>query len=262
MSNQPANQEAQVAALVREVVERTLGKGMVIAQPAATREKEASGRRPLLDENMVRQMPAGSTQRLPADTLITPLARQAAQDRQIRLETIASPHASTAPAQESFLSTTPTPSPAKAQPILAIGADHGGYALKEQLKSTLAAAYQVVDCGTHSSEAVDYPDFAYAVARMVADGRAWRGIIIDGAGIGSCMVANKVPGVRAALCYDQASAVNSREHNNANVLTLGAGLIGPALARLIVETWLGTEFGGGRHARRVDKINQLDRRYR
>jgi ribose 5-phosphate isomerase B len=108
---------------------------------------------------------------------------------------------------------------------------------------------------------VDYPDFAYVVARLVADGRAWRGIIIDGAGIGSCMVANKVPGVRAAMCYDQASAVNSREHNNANVLTLGAGLIGPALARQIVETWLATEFGGGRHARRVEKIDQLDKRY-
>jgi len=123
------------------------------------------------------------------------------------------------------------------------------------------AGYRVVDCGTHSSDAVDYPDFAYAVARLVADGRAWRGIVIDGAGIGSCMAANKVPGVRAAMCYDQATAVNSREHNDANVLTLGAGLIGPSLARQIVDTWLTTEFGGGRHARRVDKIDQIGKRF-
>ncbi len=96
---------------------------------------------------------------------------------------------------------------------------------------------------------------------MVAGGQAWRGIIIDGAGIGSCMVANKVPGVRAAMCYDQATAVNSREHNNANVLTLGAGLIGPSLAKQIVQTWLATDFAGGRHARRVDKIDRIGHRY-
>ena len=94
--------------------------------------------------------------------------------------------------------------------------------------------YTLVDCGTHNTESVDYPDFAFAVARLVADGKAWRGIIIDGAGIGSCMTANKVPGVRAAMCYDQATAVNSREHNNANVLSLGAGLIGTNLAKQIV----------------------------
>jgi len=108
---------------------------------------------------------------------------------------------------------------------------------------------------------VDYPDFAYVVARMVADGSAWRGIIVDGAGIGSCMAANKVPGVRAAMCYDQATAVNSREHNDANVLTLGAGLIGPNLASQIVKTWLTTGFGGGRHGRRVEKIDEIGRRY-
>jgi ribose 5-phosphate isomerase B len=121
--------------------------------------------------------------------------------------------------------------------------------------------YGVIDCGTNSADAVDYPDFAYAVARLVADGRAWRGIIVDGAGIGSCIAANKVPGVRAALCYDQATAVNSREHNDANVLTLGAGLIGENLARQIVTTWLQTDFGGGRHARRVQKIGEIEKRF-
>ncbi len=143
---------------------------------------------------------------------------------------------------------------------IAIAADHGGYPLKENLKPYLQKqGYQVDDCGTHSSEPVDYPDFAYAVAKKISDGEAWRGIIIDGAGIGSCMVANKVPGVRAAMCYDHATALNSREHNNANVLTLGAGMIEPALARQIVLTWLNTNFGGGRHARRVDKIMNIEK---
>jgi ribose 5-phosphate isomerase B len=144
---------------------------------------------------------------------------------------------------------------------IAIAADHGGYSLKENLKTYLQLqGYQVDDCGTHSPESVDYPDFAYAVAKKVSEGEAWRGIIIDGAGIGSCMVANKVHGVRAAMCYDHATAVNSREHNNANVLTLGAGMIEPSQARQIVLTWLNTTFGGGRHARRVDKIMDVEKK--
>jgi ribose 5-phosphate isomerase B len=144
---------------------------------------------------------------------------------------------------------------------IALAADHGGYSLKENLKPYLQQqGYQVDDCGTHSPDSVDYPDFAYAVAKKISEGEAWRGIIIDGAGIGSCMVANKVSGVRAAMCYDHATAVNSREHNNANVLTLGAGMIEPSLARQIVLTWLNTTFGGGRHARRVDKIMDIEKR--
>ena len=144
---------------------------------------------------------------------------------------------------------------------IALGADHGGFSLKENLKTfLLKQGYKVDDCGTYSPDSVDYPDFAYAVAKKVSEGDAWRGIIIDGAGIGSCMVANKVRGVRAAMCYDHATALNSREHNNANVLTLGAGLIFPTLARQIVLTWLNTIFAGGRHARRVDKITTIERR--
>jgi ribose 5-phosphate isomerase B len=155
-----------------------------------------------------------------------------------------------------------TSPPPAGQRTVAIGADHGGYELKEMLKGTLnELGYAVVDCGTDSTASVDYPEFAYAVAHLVAQGRAWRGIVVDGAGIGSCMAANKVPGVRAAMCYDQATAVNSREHNHANVLTLGAGLIGPNLARQIVESWLETPAGGGRHARRVNKIMDIERRY-
>ena len=145
---------------------------------------------------------------------------------------------------------------------IAIGSDHGGYELKEILKTELAGqGYEVVDCGTNSKEAVDYPDFALAVAQKVSAGDVWRGIVIDGAGIGSCMTANKVPGVRAAMCYDYASASNSREHNDANVLTLGAGLIGTNQAKLIVKTWLATEFGGGRHQKRIDKIINIEKQF-
>lgn len=145
---------------------------------------------------------------------------------------------------------------------VAIGADHGGFELKEILKTELTAlGFDILDCGTNSKEAVDYPDFALVVAQKVADGAAWKGVMIDGAGIGSCMVANKVPGVRAAMAYDYASASNSREHNDANVLTLGAGLIGTNQAKLILKTWLTTEYGGGRHQNRVDKIIAVEKQY-
>jgi deoxyribose-phosphate aldolase len=135
---------------------------------------------------------------------------------------------------------------------IAIGADHGGFELKEQLLAHLASAgHRVNDVGTSSREAVDYPVFARAVAEAVAQGQADVGIMIDGAGIGSCMAANKVPGIRAALAYDLSSARNSREHNDANVLTLGAGLIGAGLAKQIVDTWLQTECTEPRHLNRV-----------
>lgn len=148
------------------------------------------------------------------------------------------------------------------QPVIAIGADHGGYPLKERLGFRLKeAGYEVVDCGTDSADSVDYPDFAHAVAQAVSQGTATYGIIVDGAGIGSSMVANKVPGVRAALCYDLSSARNSREHNHANVLTLGAGLIGAGLAWQITEEWLATPWGPGRHADRVAKITEIEHRY-
>jgi ribose 5-phosphate isomerase B len=119
----------------------------------------------------------------------------------------------------------------------------------------------VLDCGTNTKDAVDYPDIALAVAKLVVSGVAWRGIVIDGAGIGSCMCTNKVPGIRAAMCYDYATAVNSRDHNDANVLTLGAGLIGVNLAKQIVKVWLTTEFGGGRHTKRVEKIIAIEKSY-
>lgn len=159
-------------------------------------------------------------------------------------------------------SDTPPSDAPGSRPVIAIGADHGGYPLKERLGFRLKeAGFEVIDCGTDSSSPVDYPDFAHEVARAVAGGTATYGIIVDGAGIGSAMTANKVPGVRAALCYDLSTARNSREHNHANVLTLGAGLIGDGLAWQITQEWLATPWGPGRHAARIEKMMEYERRY-
>src|SRR4051812_15577816 len=146
---------------------------------------------------------------------------------------------------------------------VAIGADHGGFELKQQLAEHIRSrGFAVEDCGTHSTETVDYPKIAAEVAQRVAGGKADVGVIVDGAGIGSSMTANKFPGVRAALCYDLSSARNSREHNNANVLTLGASLIGAGLAKQIVDTFLDTECTADRHLRRAAMIDDIDRQFR
>ena len=149
--------------------------------------------------------------------------------------------------------------PANSTRTVAVGADHGGVALKDGIIARLRElGHTVTDLGTTGTSAVDYPDYAIAVARAVASGSVQVGIMVDGAGIGSCMAANKVAGARAAMCYDVTTAQNAREHNNANVLTLGGGLIGPRLALAIVDAFLSTTFGGGRHATRVAKIDALD----
>ncbi len=241
--------EEQIKSLVRQVLLRTLGPDGI----APSKQMPAAPPTPrlIITEADVLQIPNGGELSVPAGGRVTPLAREAALERGVTLvsETPALPAAK------------PGAHPTSLR-VVAMGADHGGLAMKEDLKSYVKElGFEVVDCGTHTPEAVDYPDLAYAVARMVADGQAWRGIIVDGAGIGSCMAANKVPGVRAALCYDHATATNSREHNDANVLTLGGALLGPSLARQIVRTWLETPFGGGRHARRVDKIMDIERRF-
>ena len=243
MEREKVLDEEAVRQMVRRVVYRTLGL------PQSSKPATA---RPLVTETDVRDVPIGGQLSIPQEALVTPLARQIALERKVTLEKATS-------SQVDALRTNP---PRTGQKTVAIGTDHGGYELKEMLKGYLTElGYTVVDCGTDSTASVDYPDFAFAVARLVAQNRAWRGIVVDGAGIGSCMAANKVPGVRAAMCYDQATAVNSREHNDANVLTLGAGLIGPNLARQVVKTWLETPHGGGRHARRVNKIMDIERRF-
>jgi ribose 5-phosphate isomerase B len=250
--------EARIRELVRQVVYRTVDR----LPPSHTGQT-----RTLVTQSDLEGLPPGAEYKIPGGALITPLARQSAMERRISL--IAGPESSAAgapstprPASSVASRATSETRPGSGGKTVAIGADHGGFELKEMLKDHLAAlGFQVVDCGTDSKESVDYPDLALAVAQLVARGRAWRGVVVDGAGIGSCMVANKVPGVRAALCYDEATAVNSRAHNAANVLTLGAGLIGPALGRRILTTWLNTPAGGGRHARRVDMIMDIESRY-
>ena len=174
-----------------------------------------------------------------------------------RLEAAPAPVADASKPQTSV----PPPVPGTKK-VVAIGSDHGGYDLKENLKPYLEElGYDVRDVGAYNKGAVDYPDFTHEVARQVSGGKAWRGIMIDGAGIGSCIVANKVPGIRAGMAYDYSSAVNSREHNDTNVLTLGAGLIGINLARQIVKIWLSTEFAGGRHVPRIEKITAVEKQY-
>lgn len=148
------------------------------------------------------------------------------------------------------------------QRVIALGADHGGFQTKERLKTLLdQLGYKHRDFGTFSEDAVDYPDFAHAVARAVADNNCDLGIIIDGAGIGSCMTANKVPGVRAAMCYDAATARNSREHNYANVLTLGGKMLSADQISEVVKTWLATPEGEARHGKRVAKIMAVEKQY-
>jgi ribose 5-phosphate isomerase B len=143
---------------------------------------------------------------------------------------------------------------------IAVGADHAGYLLKEHLKQTLQRlGHEVDDVGTHAEEAVDYPPICAAVGRAVASGRADRGVIVGGSGQGEQIAANKVPGVRAALCNDLYTARLSRAHNDANVLAIGGRIVAPGLADEIVALWLATAFEGGRHARRVQQVMDLER---
>lgn len=202
--------------------------------------------RRVLTADELRHIPDGSEFRVPYDTIVSPLAHDEAERRRITLRET----------KEDAVSPTVA---AKPERTVALGADHGGFAMKQHLKGFVEGlGFAVSDLGVYDEAPADYPDIALAVARAVSHGEARFGIIVDGAGIGSCMVANKVAGVRAALCYDKASARNSREHNDANVLTLGGRMIPSDLAAEIVSVWLHTGFAGGRHARRVDKIRALD----
>jgi ribose 5-phosphate isomerase B len=241
-------QEDEVREIVRRVVLRTLGMGE--ANESRALSPSGATKRPLITEKDVEAVPTGGELSFPTEAIVTPRAREVALERKISL--------SPDPGPVRTLSETLAPG----SKVIALGADHGGFAMKETLKAYLQElGYAIKDCGTFSSESVDYPDFAYAVAKLVSEGQAWRGIMVDGAGVGSCMAANKVPGVRASMCYDLSTAVNSREHNDANVLTLGGRLIGENLAKAIVETWLETKFAGGRHQRRVNKIMGVEKRF-
>lgn len=226
----------------------------------------------VITERDVRRAANGGSRELDATgAIITPSARDAAARSGVTLKgSKLAPPERDARRAAAGAKTAASPSEGSAQAggsaarrgamqRVAIGADHGGVGLRDAIAARLRElGHDVTDHGTTGTSPVDYPDYAIAVARAVATGGAQIGIMVDGAGIGSCMTANKVPGVRAALCYDVTTAQNAREHNNANVLTLGGGLIGPRLALAIVETFLSTSFGGGRHAARVAKIDALD----
>jgi ribose 5-phosphate isomerase B len=192
-------------------------------------------------------IPLSGELQAPVGTVITPSARDLAAERGVKIALL--------PADQIHGLVAP-------EKTIAIGADHGGFRMKEQLKPILAElGLAIRDVGVADETPVDYPDIALQVAELVASGAAARGIVVDGAGIGSAMVANKVPGIRAALCYDKASARNGREHNDSNVLTLGGKLLTTTQAEEVLRVWLETAFAGGRHVARVRKITEVERKY-
>ncbi|HEX8473097.1 MAG TPA: ribose 5-phosphate isomerase B [Pyrinomonadaceae bacterium] len=221
----------------------------VAASPREAKEDAPIARdessKTIITEDDVRDLARGARLRIAESARLTPLAADIVQERGIEL-------VRRIPRRGS-----------RASKHVAVGADHGGYPMKEELKKFLVElGHTVRDFGTDSTDAVDYPDFAHAVARAVAEHESDLGIIIDGAGVGSCMTANKVPGVRAAACYSVKLAQNSREHNDANVLTLGSGIINTQEMRDIVRTWLATEISEDRHKKRVAKIQAVERQYK
>ncbi len=217
---------------------------------AASPSSGPGAARSWVTETCLQDWPDGATVDLPHDARITPLAQEVADKRGLRLR-----RGAVEGHEFGFGGAQP--------PRIALGSDHGGFALKQHIKQTLRElGYRVADVGTRDERASDYPDSALQVAQQVADGRALFGIAVDGAGIGSTMAANKVPGVLAANCWDERTANNAREHNHANVLCLGAGHLDRSDADRIVRVFLETPVGPGRHARRVDKIHAVDRTYR
>ncbi len=241
----PVPPASGIASVSPEVSARVVPVAPVVSasdESAITRDES---NKTVITEDDVRGLEPGARLRVAEGARLTPLAADIVRERQIEL-----------------VRRTPRRG-ARQTKLVAVGADHGGYPLKEELKSFLAAlGHRALDFGTNSTDAVDYPDFAHAVARAVADGEADVGIVIDGAGVGSAMTANKVPGVRAAACYSVQVAVNSREHNDANVLTLGSSTITAPEMREIVRAWLATEISEDRHKRRVAKIEAVERQYR
>jgi ribose 5-phosphate isomerase B len=247
----------RVRALVRDVLSKTIpaesetapatkpsssaSPANISSGPNITRDESA---KLVITEDDVRGLERGAVLRIAESARLTPLAADIVSERGIEL-------VRRVPRRGS-----------KEVKTIAVGADHGGFPMKEELKGFLAElGHRVHDFGTNSENAVDYPDFAHAVARAVSDGSADVGVVIDGAGVGSAMTANKVPGVRAAACYSVEVAKNSREHNGANVLTLGSKTITSAQMRDIVRAWLGTDLTEERHRKRVGKIEAIERQY-
>jgi len=211
--------------------------------------------KPVISEDQVRDAVRRGvrTMTIPPNALVTPLAADTARAAGLTLQ-----HGT-----QNADATPPSSARSAAPPMtLAVGSDHGGYAMKAELIPVLEkAGFHVRDVGTDSPTSCDYPDFAYGVARMVTTGRARLGIMIDGAGLGSAMVCNKVPGIRAACAYNEFTAWNARAHNNANVLTLGSRTLGIEVVKRIALTFLATDFEGGRHAARIAKLTDIEARF-
>ena len=236
-SSRPDNPAATRSRFINTVPEEPASQ----SAPDVARDESS---KMVITEDDVRGLEDGARLRIAEGARLTPLAADIVRERRIEL-----------------VRRTPRRG-SREKKMIAVGADHGGFPMKEELKAYLSElGHHVHDFGTNSEDAVDYPDFAHAVARAVSDGEADVGIIIDGAGVGSCMTANKVPGVRAAACYSVAVAKNSREHNDANVLTLGSKTITSAEMREIVQAWLSTEISEDRHRKRVAKIVAVERQY-
>lgn len=215
----------------------------------------------LITEILVREAIASGKKKLevPKGAIITPLAAEIASFRGIE---IVEAQKKLDVAEKSPGHSGTTDSAPNTGKTVAFGSDHGGFQLKEQLKRYAETlGYKIIDVGTGSEEPCDYPDFAYAVAKAVSVGEAWRGVMIDGAGIGSCVVANKVTGIKAACCHNEFVARNAREHNDTNVLTLGSRVTGSEVCKEILRIWLETWFSGGRHKLRVEKIDEVERRF-
>jgi len=248
----------RIRALVRDVLDKSLPDEALSPSESATRfvdtlpkgiDAETSNLRDessksVITEDDVRDLPEGSKLRIAEGARLTALAADIVAAKRIEI-----------------VKRVPRRGPKNSR-LIAIGADHGGFKMKEELKAFLIElGHQVHDFGTNSEDPVDYPDLAYAVARSVSEGTSELGIVIDGAGVGSAMTANKVPHVRAAACYSVAVARNSREHNGANVLSLGSKTINSKEMREIVQAWLGTELSEERHLKRVRKIDAIERQY-
>ncbi len=257
MSSKDNETRERVRALVREVLKnvppeieepaKNLPQHVVVnsMQDKVNREFDRDeSAKSLITEDDLRGLEPGARLRVADNAKFTPLAQDIIGEKQIEL-----------------VKKQPRVASIKVQTV-AIGADHGGFPIKEQLKPYLEGlGLKVRDLGTNSSDAVDYPDFAHAVAKAVGDNQNDIGIIIDGAGIGSAMAANKVPNVRAAACYSVALAKNAREHNGANVLTLGSGQNSFEEIKEIVESFLTTDLSEDRHRKRVNKIDNIEKQY-
>ncbi len=254
MSTETNETRIKVRNLVREILKNVTVEAAAAPEHVIVNSlKEKASRefdrdessKSLITEDDLRGLDFGSRVRVAENARFTPLAHDIINERQFRLIR-----------KDSRISGL------KVRTV-AVGADHGGFLMKEQVKTFLTElGLQVRDFGTNSTDAVDYPDFAHAVAKAVGGKQVDAGILIDGAGIGSAMTANKIPGVRAAACYSAALARNSREHNGANVLTLGSGQNSFDEIKEIIEAFLSTELTEDRHKKRVDKIAGIDRFYR